>query len=99
MDFGLTLQTDPPAWRLVELFAHAEKLGFTHAWTFDSHILWQEPYVIYSQILSATERMVVGPLVTNPATRAPSPPRCSRRSTTCSATARSARSVAATPRA
>ena len=72
MDFGLTLQTDPPARRLVELFRRAEELGFTHAWTFDSHILWQEPYVIHSQILSATERMMVGPLVTNPGTRDPS---------------------------
>ncbi len=71
MDFGLTLQTDPPASRLVELFRKAEGLGFTHAWTFDSHILWQEPYVIHSQVLSATERMMVGPLVTNPASRDP----------------------------
>ena len=72
MDFGLTLQTDPPASRLIELFRRAEGLGFTHAWTFDSHILWQEPYVIHSQVLAATERMMVGPLVTNPATRDPS---------------------------
>jgi probable F420-dependent oxidoreductase len=72
MDFGVTFQTDPPAWRVVELAQRAEALGFTHAWTFDSHILWQEPYVIYSQILSATERMIVGPFVTNPATRDPS---------------------------
>src|ERR671910_746381 len=72
MDFGVTLQTDPPAWRVVELTKRAETLGFTHAWTFDSHILWQEPYVIYSQILSATERITVGPMVTNPATRDPS---------------------------
>src|SRR5436305_15205707 len=72
MDFGVTLQTDPPAWRVVELTQTAERLGFTYAWTFDSHILWQEPYVIYSQMLSATERIMVGPLVTNPATRDPS---------------------------
>jgi probable F420-dependent oxidoreductase len=72
MDFGVTFQTDPPAWRVVELTKRAEQLGFTHAWTFDSHILWQEPYVIYSQMLSATERIMVGPLVTNPATRDPS---------------------------
>jgi probable F420-dependent oxidoreductase len=72
MDFGVTLQTDPPAWRVVELTKRAEALGFTHAWTFDSHILWQEPYVIYSQMLAATERIIVGPFVTNPATRDPS---------------------------
>src|SRR5215218_7578973 len=69
MDFGVTFQTDPPAWRVVELAQRAEALGFSHAWTFDSHILWQEPYVIYSQILSTTERMIVGPFVTNLATR------------------------------
>ena len=72
MDFGVTFQTDPPAKRVVELTQKAEQLGFTHAWTFDSHILWQEPYVIYSQMLSATENIVVGPMVTNPATRDPS---------------------------
>nr|WP_228281576.1 TIGR03842 family LLM class F420-dependent oxidoreductase [Rubrobacter marinus] len=72
MDFGVTFQTDPPAWRVVELTKKAESLGFTHAWTFDSHILWQEPYVIYSQMLSATEKIIVGPFVTNPASRDPS---------------------------
>ena len=69
MDFGVVLQTDPPAWRVVELARRAETLGFTYGWTFDSHVLWQEPYVIYSQILSETNRMIVGPMVTNPGTR------------------------------
>ena len=69
MDFGVVLQTDPPAWRVVDLAVQAENLGFRYGWTFDSHILWQEPYVIYSQMLSATNRMIVGPMVTNPGTR------------------------------
>jgi probable F420-dependent oxidoreductase len=69
MDFGVVLQTDPPARRVVELAKMAEDLGFTHGWTFDSHVLWQEPFVIYSQMLAATERMIVGPMVTNPGTR------------------------------
>ncbi len=69
MDFGVVLQTDPPAWRVVDLAVKAETLGFNHGWTFDSHVLWQEPYVIYSQMLSATKRMKVGPMVTNPGTR------------------------------
>jgi probable F420-dependent oxidoreductase len=72
MDFGVTLQTNPPASRVIELTRRAEALGFGYAWTFDSHILWQEPYVIYSQMLSATERIMVGPFVTNPASRDPS---------------------------
>jgi len=72
MDFGVTLQTNPPASRVVELTRRAEDLGFGYAWTFDSHILWQEPYVIHSQMLSATERIMVGPFVTNPVSRDPS---------------------------
>jgi len=72
MDFGVTFQTDPPVWRVIRLTQRAERLGFTHAWTFDSHVLWQEPYVIYSQMLAATDRILVGPFVTNPATRDPS---------------------------
>ncbi|MEU0182936.1 LLM class flavin-dependent oxidoreductase, partial [Streptomyces sp. NPDC006207] len=69
MDFGLVLQTDPPASGVVELMRRAERNGFTHGWTFDSTVLWQEPFVIYSQILARTERMVVGSMVTNPGTR------------------------------
>jgi len=69
MEFGVVLQTDPPAWRVVDLAQRAETLGFNYGWTFDSHMLWQEPYVIYSQMLSATNTMIVGPMVTNPATR------------------------------
>jgi probable F420-dependent oxidoreductase len=69
MDFGVVLQTNPPAWRTVGLAKQAEEHGFDYVWTFDSHLLWQEPYVIYSAILAATNRVVVGPMVTNPATR------------------------------
>ena len=69
MDFGVVLQCNPPAWRTVDLARQAELAGFTYVWTFDSHLLWQEPYVIYSQILSSTHRVIVGPMVTNPATR------------------------------
>jgi len=72
MDFGVTLQTNPPASRVIGLTRRAEDLGFGYAWTFDSHILWQEPYVIHSQMLSATERIMVGPFVTNPVSRDPS---------------------------
>jgi probable F420-dependent oxidoreductase len=69
MEFGAVLQTNPPASRTVALAKLAEQHGFSHVWTFDSHLLWQEPYVIYSQILAETRRIIVGPMVTNPATR------------------------------
>lgn len=71
MDFGLVLQTDPPASAVVELMRRAERRGFRYGWTFDSAVLWQEPFVIHSRILDHTERLVVGPMVTNPTTRAP----------------------------
>ncbi|UOE43150.1 TIGR03842 family LLM class F420-dependent oxidoreductase [Agromyces larvae] len=69
MEFGAVLQTNPPAARTVQLAKLAEAHGFSHVWTFDSHLLWQEPYVIYSQILDQTKHIKVGPFVTNPATR------------------------------
>ena len=69
MDFGLVAQTNPPSRDVVELAKRAEDAGFTNFWTFDSAVLWQEPFVIYSQILSATTSIKVGPMVTNPLTR------------------------------
>jgi probable F420-dependent oxidoreductase len=69
MNFGVVLQTDPPASDVVRLAKLAEDHGFSYGWTFDSHVLWQEPFVIYAQMLAATERMIVGPMVTNPGTR------------------------------
>ncbi|MEJ1086745.1 TIGR03842 family LLM class F420-dependent oxidoreductase [Microbacterium sp. Mu-80] len=69
MDFGVVLQTNPPAARVVQLAQLAEAHGFGHVWTFDSHLLWEEPYVIHSAILANTHRVSVGPFVTNPATR------------------------------
>ena len=69
LDIGVVLQTTPPSARVVDLAKRAETYGFTHVWTFDSHILWEEPYPIHTRILAETRNVVVGPMVTNPATR------------------------------
>ena len=69
MDIGIVLQTTPPASQVIDLARKADAHGFSHVWTFDSHILWEEPFVIYSQILAQTRNVIVGPMVTNPATR------------------------------
>jgi len=69
MDIGLVLQADPPASTLVDLMVRAEAQGFTHGWTFDSVVLWQEPFVVLSQVLAKTKTLTVGPMVTNPGTR------------------------------
>ena len=69
MDFGVVLQTDPPGRAVVDGMVSAEGNGFGYGWTFDSCVLWQEPFVIYSQVLAKTSTMIVGPMVTNPSTR------------------------------
>ncbi len=69
MDIGVVLQTTPPSARVVDLAKRAETYGFSHIWTFDSHLLWQEPFPIYTQILANTRNVTVGPMVTNPLTR------------------------------
>jgi len=69
MDFGVVLQTDPPGLAVVDGLVRAEASGFGYGWTFDSAVLWQEPFVIYSQVLAKTSTMIVGPMVTNPSTR------------------------------
>src|SRR6202035_2818765 len=69
MEFGVVLQTHPPASRVVQMMRRAEDAGFSYGWTWDSHVLWQEPFVIYSAVLAATSRLTVGTMVTNPGTR------------------------------
>ncbi|HLM65185.1 MAG TPA: TIGR03842 family LLM class F420-dependent oxidoreductase [Acidimicrobiales bacterium] len=69
LDIGIVLQTDPPAAKAIDYAVRADHLGFSNVWTFDSHVLWQEPYVIYSQMLARTDHITVGPMVTNPGTR------------------------------
>jgi probable F420-dependent oxidoreductase len=69
MEFGVVLQTNPPASGVVSMMQRAEEAGFSYGWTWDSHVLWQEPFVIYSRILAATSTLTVGPMVTNPGTR------------------------------
>jgi alkanesulfonate monooxygenase SsuD/methylene tetrahydromethanopterin reductase-like flavin-dependent oxidoreductase (luciferase family) len=69
LEFGLVLQTDPPASEVIRRAKEAEAAGFAAVWTFDSVVLWQEPFVIYSRILAETTRLKVGPMVTNPRTR------------------------------
>lgn len=44
---------------------------FRNAWTYDSHILWQEGYVLLTLAASATTRIRLGHCVTNPGIREP----------------------------
>jgi probable F420-dependent oxidoreductase len=71
LGFGVTVLPDPPASRLVELFQLAEQSGFDYGWTYDSHILWQEPYPLLTMSALATSAIHLGLNVTNPGTREP----------------------------
>ena len=71
MQFGVTVLPDPPWQRLVELMQLAEQNGFDYGWTYDSHVLWQEPYPLLTLAAMNTERLHLGLNVTNPGTREP----------------------------
>jgi probable F420-dependent oxidoreductase len=71
MDFGVTVLPDPPYQRLVDLVVKAESLGFDSGWTYDSPILWQEPYPLVTLLADRTSTLRVGMCVTNPVTREP----------------------------
>jgi probable F420-dependent oxidoreductase len=71
MRFGVTFAPDPPPRHWVDLAKLAEDRGFDHVWMWDSHVLWQEVYPIFTLMASETDRVRIGPLVTNPVTRDP----------------------------
>ena len=71
LSFGVTVLPDPPYQRLIELTKLAEQRGFEYGWTYDSHILWQESYATLPIVADRTERIKLGHMVTNPATRDP----------------------------
>ena len=67
--FGVTVLPDPPFSRFLELVQLSEKHGFEYAWTYDSHILWQESYATLPVVADRTERIKLGHFVTNPGIR------------------------------
>jgi probable F420-dependent oxidoreductase len=71
LSFGVTFMTDPPVSETVGRTVLAEENGFTHAWMWDSHVLWQDVYPIFPLMAAATERIHLGTCVTNPITRDP----------------------------
>ncbi len=69
MQFGITLKPDISVERIVGLARQAEAGGFEYGWLFDSHVLWMDPYPLLTLMVSNTQRMRLGTLVTNPAVR------------------------------
>ena len=71
LDFGVTFLPDPPARMFVERIVRAEQLGFRYGWTYDSHILWQDGYILLTLAAAATSTIKLGHCVTNPGIREP----------------------------
>src|SRR5882724_13336573 len=71
LDFGVTVLPDPPYSRWLELIQLAEKHGFGYAWTYDSHVLWQESIPLLAVAARETSKIKMGHFVTNPGTREP----------------------------
>lgn len=71
LSFGVTFMTDPPVSETVGRTVLAEENGFSHAWLWDSHVLWQEVYPIFTLMAAATKDIHLGTCVTNPVTRDP----------------------------
>ena len=71
LSFGVTVLPDPPFSRMIELIQLAEKQGFEYAWTYDSHVLWQESFPVLAIVADRTSTIKLGHMVTNPGTREP----------------------------
>jgi len=53
------------------LISLAEEHGFEYAWTYDSHVLWQESIPLLAVAARETSKIKMGHFVTNPGTRDP----------------------------
>ena len=71
LSFGVTVLPDPPYTRMIELMQLAESHGFEYAWTYDSHVLWQESIPTLALAADRTSTIKLGQMVTNPGTREP----------------------------
>src|SRR5215470_19023488 len=56
---------------MIELMKLAESHGFEYAWTYDSHVLWQESMPTLALAAAQTSKIKLGHMVTNPGTREP----------------------------
>lgn len=66
MDYGFVF---PAAIHIHEDVAYAEEHGFTHAWLYDSQMLFSDPYASLSMCAVNTKKIFLGTGVTNPESR------------------------------
>ena len=69
MEFAITFKGDISPNGRSRCAKQAEVAGFKYAWSFDSHVLWRDCYVMMAMCMANTSRLKYGPLVTNPGVR------------------------------
>ena len=57
--------------RVAELAVEAERLGFERCWVYDEGLTARDVYVILAAVAISTERLLIGPGITNPFSRHP----------------------------
>jgi len=72
MKYGVGLFPTEPLPRMIHLAKLSERLGFSHIWIGDSHLIWREAYVNMAAAALNTSKVKIGTGVTNPLTRHPS---------------------------
>lgn len=72
MKYGVGLFPTEPLPKMIRLARLSEKLGFSHVWIGDSHLIWREAYVNMAAVALNTSKVKIGTGVTNPVTRHPS---------------------------
>ena len=68
---SVNLIPETPIANIVGLARRAESLGFSRCWVYDEGLATRDVYVTMTAIAAATERIAVGPGITNPYTRHP----------------------------
>ena len=66
MDFGITFPSYIEAWKDAQV---AEDNGFSHAWFYDSQLLYSDVYATMALVAEHTTRMTLGTLVAIPSNR------------------------------
>lgn len=71
MKLSLNLIPECPTAEIVALAVQAERLGFDRCWVYDEGLVTRDVYVVLTAIAAATQRLELGPGITNPYTRHP----------------------------
>ena len=72
MKYGVGLFPTESLPKMIHLAKLSERLGFSHIWIGDSHLIWREAYINMAAAALNTSKVKIGTGVTNPLTRHPS---------------------------